>query len=217
MLRMLAVCLMISGMLFGCTDIGSNPPGSAPVISAVVPDSGSVGDTIRIVGSGFGAVQGSSLLSVSGIVASGVLQWTDTLIYAVVPAGASTGSVTITVAGKQSNAVAFRIVSASSPAISFSVDIQPIFSQNGCTGCHGGSGGLSLTAGQSYANLVNVQAQAGCTNRKRVLPGNADESVLYLRLAGSACGDRMPKGGSAVSSASVTKVRDWINGGAPNN
>ena len=105
----------------------------------------------------------------------------------------------------------------------FSQQIQPIFNSNGCTSCHGGSGGLFLTAGQSYANLVNVNAQAACTTLKRVLPGNADQSVLYIRTSSNTpdtqCGtnSRMPQGSARLPQATIDLIKDWINQGAKNN
>jgi hypothetical protein len=104
--------------------------------------------------------------------------------------------------------------------VSFSQQVQPIFvnQQYGCVGCHGGSGGLLLTnASTSYANLVNVQAQTGCSDRKRVEPGSPNLSVLFLRLSGTTCGDRMPQGGNAISTAHLNLIRDWISQGAKNN
>ena len=108
-------------------------------------------------------------------------------------------------------------------SVSFSQQIQPIFNNNGCVGCHGGSGGLSLAPGQSHHNLVNVNAQAGCTTKKRVLPGNPNESVLYIRIAATTpdteCGpnSRMPQGGPRLPQATIDLVRDWIAQGAKNN
>ncbi|MCI0707022.1 MAG: hypothetical protein L0Y80_06025 [Ignavibacteriae bacterium] len=107
--------------------------------------------------------------------------------------------------------------------VSFSQQIQPIFNNNGCTGCHGGNGGLFLTQGQSYSNLVNVNAQASCTTIKRVLPFNTAQSVLYIRISANTsdtqCGtnSRMPKDGARLPQASIDLIRDWINSGAPNN
>ena len=109
--------------------------------------------------------------------------------------------------------------------ISFASQIQAIFnsSSNGCTGCHGGSGGLFLTQGQSYQNLVNQQAQTGCSNLKRVLPFKADSSVLYIRVSSTSadtpCGQnsRMPQGGNRIAQSDIDLIRDWTNQGAKNN
>lgn len=101
------------------------------------------------------------------------------------------------------------------PTVHFSTQIQPIFNSI-CTGCHGGSGGLYLSSNVSYANLVNVQAQSSCTSMKRVLPGDASNSVLYRKVSGSTCGAQMPQGGN-LSTSQIKLIQDWINEGAQNN
>lgn len=114
-------------------------------------------------------------------------------------------------------------VTVTANVVSFASKIKLIFSTYGCTGCHPSNGGLNLSPSQSYSNLVNVQAQAGCTDKKRVLPGNANESVLYIRVSASTsntiCGSnsRMPKGGSRINQSDIDLIRDWINQGAQNN
>jgi len=358
----------------------SNP---APIITSLSPDSGAVGASVAISGSNFGAQQGTSSVTFNGVTAS-VSSWSDDFITTVVPGGATSGNVIVTVNGQSSNGVWFRVVPSSGPiptitevrpnpanvgdrvrihgtdfgpevpvvtingvavaldewrideirfyvpsnvvtgnlvvtvggrssapvwfiingtvpgglsltppqitvavggsgtvgisggtppytiqtppnssiatatlsgstmtingvangstslvvrdnatptpatatlpitvyatgsGVSFSQHIQPIFNAN-CIGCHGGSGGLYLTAGQSYSNLVNIQALAGCTTEMRVLPGNAASSVLYKRISGAACGDQMPRGGNPLSAADIQKIVDWINQGAQNN
>ena len=101
------------------------------------------------------------------------------------------------------------------PLVSFSNQIQPIFNSQ-CTGCHGGNGGLTITAGASYNNLVNVNAQSSCPSLKRVLPNDAANSVLYKKVSGTTCGSQMPQGGS-LSTSDIALIRDWINQGASNN
>jgi hypothetical protein len=104
--------------------------------------------------------------------------------------------------------------------VSFANQVQPIFTAN-CVnaGCHPGGGApFSLVAGVSYANLVNQDATVGaCQGQKRVLPGDANNSVLVKRLEGSSCGNRMPLGGNQLPAASLQLIRDWITQGAPNN
>jgi hypothetical protein len=99
--------------------------------------------------------------------------------------------------------------------VSFSSQIQPIFNSQ-CTNCHGGSGGLTITAGASYNNMVNVDAQSSCTSLKRVLPNNANNSVLYRKVSGTTCGNRMP-GGVPMNADEIALIQDWINQGANNN
>lgn len=71
----------------------------APTISTLSPDNGAVGDTITISGSGFGPPgQSTSTVQFNGAPAF-VSSWGDTSITAIVPPGASTGPVSVAVAG----------------------------------------------------------------------------------------------------------------------
>ena len=70
----------------------------APTVASLSPAKGPVGSTVIVNGSGFGAIQSGSTLSFNGVPAF-VNSWSDTSISAVVPAGASTGPVSVTVAG----------------------------------------------------------------------------------------------------------------------
>jgi len=106
--------------------------------------------------------------------------------------------------------------------VSFASEIYPIFSktQYGCNGCHTGTGSIYWygSASFTYSNLVNTDATNGpCAGDVRVAPGDADGSVLYKRLAGSTCGDRMPQGGNPISSGDLALIHDWIDQGALNN
>jgi len=103
---------------------------------------------------------------------------------------------------------------------SFSDDIQPIFTQScAVSGCHGSStaGGLDLRQGRSYAELVDAAA-AGEPGRILVLPGNAGDSYLVIKLEGrQSIGSRMPLGGTPLSAARINTIRNWITGGARDN
>ena len=102
---------------------------------------------------------------------------------------------------------------------SFAADVQAIFADNSCIGCHASDrGGLTLTdvASVSYANLVNVASPA--TGEIRVIPGNANDSYLVKKLEGrQTAGAQMPAGQPALSSAELATIRSWITAGAPNN
>ncbi|HEX9615246.1 MAG TPA: hypothetical protein VGA55_07050, partial [Bacteroidota bacterium] len=79
--------------------------------------------------------------------------------------------------------------------VSFFSEVYPIFSktQYGCNGCHTGTGSIYWhgDASFTYANLVNTNATNGpCAGDVRVVPGDANASVLYRRLSGTTCGDR---------------------------
>ncbi|MBN1207694.1 MAG: tandem-95 repeat protein [Myxococcaceae bacterium] len=90
-----------------------------------------------------------------------------------------------------------------------------------CTACHGASGGLSLAAGSSHANLVNVATNnAACSTLMRVVPGDPDNSALIRKMEGTTCGSRMPASDTNYFTNNpglVVRVRSWILAGAANN
>jgi hypothetical protein len=127
-----------------------------------------------------------------------------------------------------------------SPTLTFSADIYGPIIEHHCVGCHGfaadGGAGSGIAFGKldlssvdaGYANLVNVAAAgAACGSEDggsalvRVVPGNAADSLLYLKVDGFTtappCGGAMPKsgeipdGGQAVV---VQQIQTWIDQGA---
>lgn len=85
-------------------------------------------------------------------------------------------------------------------------------------GCHPGGGApMSLAKGVAFNNLVNVTATR-YSPMVRVKPGDADNSVLYLKVKGDPqTGFRMPFGAGPLSNDEIDSIRDWINQGAQNN
>ena len=103
---------------------------------------------------------------------------------------------------------------------SFASTIQEIFERRGCTAssCHGAarSGALDLTLGNAYDNLVGVQAAGEPI--VRVIPGDADNSYLVIKLEGrQSFGVRMPNSGTPLDNIDLTNIKNWINQGASNN
>ena len=87
---------------------------SAPVgpsITGLSPNSGAIGASVTISGSGFGSSQGSSTVTFNRTTAS-VTTWSATSIVAVVPSGANTGNVIVEVSNKPSNGMTFTVVPA---------------------------------------------------------------------------------------------------------
>ncbi|RMH64065.1 MAG: hypothetical protein D6677_05880 [Calditrichaeota bacterium] len=87
------------------------------------------------------------------------------------------------------------------------------------SGCHDSgtrSANLDLSAGQAYDNLVDVPALLSGAGLKRVKPGDSGASFLVHVLDGSDP-TRMPLGGDQPDSATLDKVRAWIDAGAKNN
>jgi len=86
-----------------------------------------------------------------------------------------------------------------------------------CSTCHGGANpaaGQNLSSIENtIANLINVDSSNA--EFKRVLPGDALNSYLYLKITGnSLAGSRMPLGGSALPEEAINAIKLWIDNGA---
>jgi hypothetical protein len=104
--------------------------------------------------------------------------------------------------------------------MSYADNIQPIFNFH-CIGCHQSGGqatgtGLFLTSGESYGRLVSQASTASTPAGTRVIPFNADQSILYKRISGATVGAQMPLGGPLLSSHDKDLIHTWIDMGALN-
>ena len=90
--------------------------------------------------------------------------------------------------------------------VSYSEDIQPMW-DNDCVSCHPTVAPPNLKPGVSYNSLLNGGY---------VIPGNADDSVLYQSLLGTNGVSLMPPAGIWPASE-IKKVEAWINEGAKDN
>ena len=82
---------------------------TGPEISKLNPDTGQVGSSVKIKGSGFGASRGTGTVSFNGTAVTDYASWSDTKIQVRVPEGATTGPVVVTVDGEASGGVAFTV------------------------------------------------------------------------------------------------------------
>src|SRR5207249_2378428 len=113
----------------------------------------------------------------------------------------------------------------STDGVTFAKDIQKkIFDSTCATAfCHGtgaASGGLDLSDGAAYANLVGVLATneaAKAANLQRVLPNDPADSFLLLKLEGTLAagqGVPMPLVGGLLPASAIDTIRRWIAAGA---
>jgi cysteine-rich repeat protein len=107
---------------------------------------------------------------------------------------------------------------------------QAIFANHGCTNdaCHGlaQSGGLDLRPAAAYANLIDTPSSIDPA-RKRIEPGDAQRSILFLKLASKTLPDQydfeklgvgtpMPLGNvPGLTEDELEALRHWIVAGAP--
>lgn len=78
-------------------------------IASLLPNSGAPGATVALSGVGFGSSQGSGSVAFNGATAS-IVSWSDTTIFVVVPAGATSGNVAVTTSGGRKTRGAFFAV-----------------------------------------------------------------------------------------------------------
>ena len=99
-------------------------------------------------------------------------------------------------------------------AVDYDTQIQSIWTGNCATvGCHSGAfptAGMNLSAGVSYANLVNV-VSSGYSPALRVKPGDTLNSVLWHKVNGTGVyGFLMPFGGLKLSQPNLDLISAWI-------
>ena len=130
------------------------PCPTCPGIQNITPGTGVVNTAVAITGFGFGDSQGSSTLTFNHI--PGVIQtWTDTVILATIPTGASTGPVVVTLNGQPSNQWPFTITC----ALNCAPTINGITPNTGAVNSVVTISGLGFGATQG-SNVVNFSQMA---------------------------------------------------------
>ncbi|KFE62234.1 PKD domain-containing protein [Hyalangium minutum] len=137
------------------------------------------------------------------------------------PVVSSQTSFTLSVSVTDGQSTVVRTLTLPVTVPNYSTDVRGVWTLGNCTGCHGSSGGLSLSPA-SGANLINVAANASCSPAAltRVVPGDPDNSVLIRKMEGTTCGTRMPQGNPNYfinNPGLVVRVRSWILAGAQDN
>ena len=217
--------------LYGRIDLGANPPVlNAPPVVTVTAPVGNVSGTVTVTATAQDAITiarvelfaaGASL----GVVTSPPysVQWDTTTV--------ANGSVALTatatdVDGNVGTSPAVAVTVNNGAAATTLAQLQASVFTPKCSGCHNGSnppngalpGSQNLTAGNSFAALVNVASQEKPA-LLRVKPGDPANSYLIQKLEGAATisGQRMPLGGPFLDQATIDQLKSWITNGALNN
>jgi uncharacterized protein (TIGR02145 family) len=144
----------------------------APVINSINPIAGKTGDIITISGLNFGSIEGS--VKFTGSSATIISSWTDTEIKVQIPKYASTGKVSVSAAGQQSNEVDFSVI----PQIT---SINPIAANPAEELTISGTG-FGGTQGTSFVTFNGLKATQysnwGTTEIKVTVPDGATSGKL---------------------------------------
>jgi YD repeat-containing protein len=119
-------------------------------ITGVSPGAGAVGSSVTITGTGFGSSQSDSALTFNGTTATSITSWSNTQITAVVPAGTTTGPVTVDVAGITVDGPTFEV--SSSVQLSDSLGNQSTYTS-------------VMTGGKWYVSTAQGSGCSSCTVR----------------------------------------------------
>jgi RHS repeat-associated protein len=154
-----------------------------PTISTLTPNTGAVGASVTIAGSGFGNSQGSSTVKFNGTTATAT-SWSASSIVVTVPTGATTGSVVVTVSNKASNGVTFTVLPA--PSISsLSVTSGAVGAAVTISGSNFGStqgtstvkfNGTTATVSSWTATAIGVTVPSGATTGNVVVHASGVDS-----------------------------------------
>lgn len=183
-------------VLIGITVLSQFAFSQAPTITSISSGSGVAGMQVQIVGSGFGASQGTSTVALNGTSAVAA-SWSSTAIVAIVPSGASSGLFSVTVGGQTAH------------SSSFTVTALPSGWQDGDVGTVGDAGSAS------YANGVFSVTGAGSE-----IYGSSDSfNFAYQQLSGNgSIVARVVNLQSAEGwyAAAGVMIRETLNTGATN-
>src|SRR6185312_1657739 len=154
---------------------------AAPSISSISTVAASIGTSVTISGTGFGAPQGSSTVTFNGV-AGTPTSWGATSIVVPVPAGASSGPIVVTVGGIASNSVQFSVVPHIATLSPTSAGVGMQFTITGT--------GFGATQATSSVSFYSAQVTASITawsdtSISGTVPQNASTGSVWVTVGSS--------------------------------
>jgi hypothetical protein len=189
----------------------NNTATTVPSIASLNPTSGPVGTSVTIAGANFGAPQGMSTVTFNGVAATAT-SWSAASIVALVPAGATTGNVLVTVGGVSSSGVSFTVggsgpvisrinvsgITTTSSTVTWTTDVPATTQvEYGTTTVYGSLTPLNSTLSTSHSQTVSITAPAsGATvSGTMTVSANAADNVgvtsVQFTLDGSNLGSAL--------------------------
>jgi len=206
---------VIAGLLVGCSDLGDpfvpvvEPETDLPQLSELIPARTFSGDTLTVLGTGFGKLQKEqSVVFGSTAIEATVLSWSESEVLVEVPAGIGPGPIAVRDGERLSNALTFATAS----EVSFAQDIVPLFQARGCESCHFGSSGTN-----GFSVLSPLEIITGGQRGPGAIPRRAEESLLVRIIRGLDGLPQMPFRSDALPASEIEKIEDWIYQGARDN
>ena len=168
----------------------TGPEASTPAIATLSPLLGPPGTRVTLRGANFGTAQGTAAVSFNGVKAEPLFRSEDA-IEATVPEGASSGPVVVTVEGKASSGVPFRVTRAEAEAPRLDW-MGPLEGPEGrvvrIEGEHFGphAGLTGGTSGVSFAGLWAAPSLWSRTAIEVPVPRGAPSGPVVVRVGGKA-------------------------------
>lgn len=111
-LSLLSIILLAG--LYACSSSDEDEPSESAEITSITPETGILNTAVTINGKGFGAAISDNIVKFNGVEAT-VVNASATQIVALVPSGASTGNVTVTVGSKVITGPVFTVYADEEP------------------------------------------------------------------------------------------------------
>ena len=177
----------------------------SPSITSLTPASGTVGTSVTIAGTNFGATQGASTVKFNGTMGTPT-SWSATSIVVSVPSGVTTGNVTVTVGGVTSNSVSFDVISGAKIALVQHTSIDAGTSS---------SATLTFVSNNIAGNWIGVCIRAGAMNETFTVTDSAGNTYRKaFQFSQTTDGDtvalfyaeNIASGGNAVTVSETTRT-----------
>jgi RHS repeat-associated protein len=166
----------------------SSTASPAPAITSVSATTGSIGSQVAISGTGFGAPQGGSLVTIKNVPMT-VNMWTSTSIIATIPTAATSGPLLVSVAPSMndSNAIDFTVTTQPLPTPWLDQDVGLVGAAGSASYANGvftvaGSGqGISGSADQIHFVYLPLSGDGGIVARLASLQGSVAQAGVMIR------------------------------------
>ena len=171
----------------------------SPAIVSLSPTAGVVGTPVTITGANFGATKGTSTVTFNGTVSTPT-SWAAGSIVVPVPAGATTGSVVVTVGGVASNAVPFTVVAPAPSITSLSPTSGVVGTTVTITGANFGA--TQGTSTVTFNGTVSTPTSWAASSIVVPVPTGATTGNVVVTVGGLAS--------NALTFTVTTPGRDWV-------